>query len=168
MQTDQKRHLEAGGTSGILRRILIREVNNKVWTRGQSKAALILGKSNVEQVRSFGKWVFIPQKMCLIRPGVTGRINTCIVASSHIINHTPTLHNRLLTTFHNKKTQVNVPNSRISPPAQVESKTLHPKSHVMPNSCNTICTRQQGDELLPCCYGNTSYAENTMPWYEKW
>lgn len=38
----------------------------------------------------------------------------------------------------------------------------------MPNSCNTICTRQQGDELLPCCYGNTSYAENTMPWYEKW
>ena len=28
--------------------------------------------------------------------------------------------------------------------------------------------RQQGDELLPCCYGNTSYAENTMPWFEKW
>lgn len=44
-----KRHLEAGGTSGILRRILICEVNNKVWTQGQSKAALILEKTNVEQ-----------------------------------------------------------------------------------------------------------------------
>lgn len=38
----------------------------------------------------------------------------------------------------------------------------------MPNSCNTICTRQQRDELLPCCYGNTLYAENTMLWLEKW
>lgn len=42
MQTDRKRHLEAGGTSGIPRRILICEVNNKVWTQGQSKAALQL------------------------------------------------------------------------------------------------------------------------------
>lgn len=38
----------------------------------------------------------------------------------------------------------------------------------MPNSCNTICTRQQRDELLLCFYGNTLYAENTMLWPEKW
>lgn len=49
MPTDGKRHLEAGGTSGVLRRILICEVNNKVWTQGQSTAALILEKTNVEQ-----------------------------------------------------------------------------------------------------------------------
>lgn len=40
-------------------------------------------------------------------------------------------------------------------------------SHVMPNSCNENRTRQRG-ELLPCCHGNTSYAENTMLWFEKW
>jgi len=60
MQMDQKRHLEAGGTSGILRRILICGVHNKVWTQGQSEAAIILEKSNVEQLRSYGKCPPVP------------------------------------------------------------------------------------------------------------
>lgn len=68
MPMDQKRHLEAGGTSGILGRILICEVNNKVWTQGQSKAALwlsILEMSNMEKRHTFGKWDFFPKKTVL-------------------------------------------------------------------------------------------------------
>lgn len=61
MPMDQKRHLEAVGTSDILGRILICEVNNKVWTQGHSKAALwlsIFEMSNMEKCRTFGKWDF--------------------------------------------------------------------------------------------------------------
>lgn len=75
---DRKRHLEAGGTSGILSRILIREVNNKVWRQGQSRATLILEKSNVVQVRSFGKLHLFLEKMldqtARGQAGVKGRI----------------------------------------------------------------------------------------------
>lgn len=100
MPTDRKRHLEAGGTSGIPRRILIYEVNNKVWTQGQSKAALQL--SSLRRVMwsncaASGNGIFSPKKMCSHRLLKTyrcyrkdshlRRINTCIVGSSHIINH---------------------------------------------------------------------------------
>lgn len=93
MLMDQKRHLEAVGTSDILGRILICEVNNKVWTQGHSKAALwlsILQMSNMEKRCTFGKWDFSPpQKMCSIIPTKSYRcyredshpcrINTCTV-----------------------------------------------------------------------------------------
>ncbi|KAI9531178.1 hypothetical protein NQZ68_000673 [Dissostichus eleginoides] len=73
MQTDQKRHLEAGGTSGILRRILICGVHNKVWTQGQSEAAIILEKSNVEQLRKMSPHPAL-KNWPGVSPGTRGQI----------------------------------------------------------------------------------------------
>lgn len=67
MQTDRKKHFEAGGTSGIPRCILICEVKKQGLDTGSKQsgfAALILEKSNVEQLCSFGKY---PKKLCSIR-----------------------------------------------------------------------------------------------------
>ena len=70
----------------------------------------------------------------------------------------------------NYQSPCSISSCKISLLAQVQDRKQNyiRVSHVMPNSCNTICTRQWGDELLPCCYGNPSYAENTMLWFEKW
>lgn len=75
---DQKRHLEVGCSSSILRRILICEVNNKVWTQGQSEAPLILEKSNVNSGASFGNGIRWK------RSSIKGRICTC-----HTVSHPP-------------------------------------------------------------------------------
>lgn len=142
-------------------------------------AALILEKSNEEHLHTFGKWDFFPKKMSSIISAKTYRryredshlctINTCIVDSSHIVNHPPTIctqHPPHLTTLPIPLRHKLVLNSCTGLSVQ-RARMILQVSHVMPNSWNSICTRQQGDELLPCCYGNTSYAENTMPRSEK-
>lgn len=121
-------------------------------------AALILEKSNVEQLHSFRKCVDSPPQKKRKKSSITPayryyredshlcKINTCIVANSSItpLQSPSTLHIRPLTSSHK---------TTISFAAQVKYQTLVYRyryreisqlSRVMPNSCNTICTRQQG------------------------
>lgn len=59
MPMDQKRHLEVGCTSGILRCILICEVNNKVWTQGQNEVPL--RRKLFSMRRLMWMWIKLPE-----------------------------------------------------------------------------------------------------------
>lgn len=64
MLLDQKRRLQVGVTSKILRRILICMMNNNVWTRGQNKTTRVLEENNVEQLHRFRKC--FPKKITVL------------------------------------------------------------------------------------------------------
>lgn len=97
MPMDRKRHLEAGGNGSILRRILICEVNNKVWTQGQSKAALrlsCLGRLMWSKSAPSGKWDSFTKHtgegIQVQRIHISAESTQ--VATTHIIIYPPTNH----------------------------------------------------------------------------
>lgn len=92
----RKRHLEAGGSGGILRRILISEVYNKVWTQGHPR-----DEGCGAEVRAFRKWDSPPPKNVLNHPCKDMQVlkRICIsaewsyvVTSSHVIIDPPCNH----------------------------------------------------------------------------
>lgn len=104
MPVDQKRHLEAGGTGGILRRILICEVNNKFWTRGSKQTtsqqrAEERGGSSEDVFREGG----FRRDEQVLQDFTSLQINTCSAKLLHCPS--PTYHppNRPLATIRHQK-----------------------------------------------------------------